>query len=496
MSMISKKLTLMVNRGFLSHYPLIYITGSEEDRIQATLTSMAQIKYGDKQKLVSWSAWQGFSDTHDAKQPLEAIKRISSTEEPTLFLLKDLPDFFDDKVVIRALRDLYYQLKYKDIYICITYPSIILPETLKKEVYLLEMPLPSAEDVFSYLNNFIESRSLQNKLPESTLQQLTIAMMGLTLSEIEHLLIRLFSQKHIEFSQLISEAHTEKSQIVIKESCLDFVSTINSLDQIGGLDNLKNWVLQRKSLFTEKAFNSGLPLPKGVLFMGVSGCGKSLAAKTIATAWNVPLVRLDMSLVLSGAYGPPEVAFANATHIAEQISPIVLWIDELENSFGYDGNNAQQSSNTISSSFLTWMQDKSPKVFLAATANRIQQIPAELMRKGRFDQLFFLDLPNQEERKQILKIHIVLQGGNPDEFDLGYISAATKEWSGAEIEEAIKSARINAYQQDRSFTDDDINQTLKDMVPLSHTMKEQITAIKDWSFQRAVPASTVDKENP
>lgn len=489
MSMTSKKLARMINQVFSSNYPLVYITGNEEDRIESTLATIAQEKFGDKQKLITWSAWQGFSDSVDAKQPLQAIDRIISTKEPALFLLKDLPDFFNDKVVVRALRDLYYRLKNKNIHVCITYPSIVLPETLNKEVYLLEMSLPSADEVHLYLDHFLASREFQNELTEDDLQQLSITMMGLTLSEIEHLLVRVLNQEHIDFKQLLSEVRTEKSQIVKKESCLEFVPTANSLDQIGGLDNLKDWVLQRKSLFTEEAFSSGLPLPKGILFMGVSGCGKSLAAKAIATAWNVPLVRLDMSLVLSGAYGPPEVAFAHATHIAEEISPIVLWIDELENSFGYDENSIGQGSYTIFSSFLTWMQDKSPKVFLAATANRIQQIPAELMRKGRFDQLFFLDLPTKAERIEILKIHISLQGANPDEFELGYLAAVSKEWSGAEIEQAIKSARINAYQDKRLFTEEDISQAAADMVPLSHTMKEQIKAIKDWSFQRAVPAS-------
>ena len=489
MSMISRKLTRMISQVLLSHYPLIYITGNEEDRIQSTLAEIAQQNFGDRQKLVYWSAWQGFSDSHDDRQPLQAIERISLTNEPTIFLLKDLPDFFNDKVIVRALRDLYYRLKNSNIHVCITYPSIILPETLNKEIYLLEMSLPSAEEVHRYLDQFLASRDVKKDFTEDALQQLSITMMGLTLSEIEHLLFRVFSQEYSGFKQLLSEVRAEKSQVIKKESCLEFVPTAHSLDQIGGLDNLKDWVLQRKSLFTEEAFSSGLPLPKGILFMGVSGCGKSLAAKAIATAWQVPLVRLDMSLVLSGAYGPPEVAFAHATQIAEEISPIVLWIDELENSFGYDENSIGQGSYTIFSSFLTWMQDKSPKVFLAATANRIQQIPAELMRKGRFDQLFFLDLPSKAERMEILKIHIALQGANPDEFELGYLAAVTKAWSGAEIEQAIKSARINAYQDNRPFTEEDISLAAADMVPLSQTMKEQIKAIKDWSFQRAVPAS-------
>ncbi|MCP3852303.1 MAG: AAA family ATPase [Gammaproteobacteria bacterium] len=487
--MISQQLARKINKGMLSQYPIIYIAGREEDRIQATLSSIAKKKYGEKQPLISWSLFQGFSDTNDMLEPLQALNRISATQQPTMYLLKDFPAELDDPIIIRAVRDLYYALKNKNIYIFFSYPTVHLPEILNNEIYLVEMALPSEAEIHTYFQHFIEVKKLTDKISTSVAHQYTIALMGLTLNEIEHLLVRLLSSKNQNFEQLLPEVQQEKSQILKKESCLQFISTQQSLEQIGGLDNLKEWVLQRKDLFTEEAFNSGLPLPSGILFMGVSGCGKSMAAKAIATAWNVPLVRLDMSLVLSGAYGPPEVAFAHATRIAEEISPIVLWIDELENSFGYDEQSPGQGNINIFSSFLTWMQDKSPKIFLAATANRIKQIPAELMRKGRFDQLFFLDLPNKEERHQILKIHIALQGADPDSFDLGYLSVLVKEWSGAEIEQAIKSARIDAYQEHRDFTDQDIEHTATNMVPLAQTMKEQIKEIKDWSFNRAAPAS-------
>jgi len=232
-----------------------------------------------------------------------------------------------------------------------------------------------------------------------------------------------------------------------------------------------------------------------VLFMGVSGCGKSMAAKAIATAWNLPLVRLDMSLVLSGSFGTPEYAFAHATRMAEEVSPIVLWVDEIENSFGYDDQARGSGGNVnIFSSFLTWLQEKSPKVFVAATANRIQQLPAELMRKGRFDQLFFLDLPNKQERKEILAIHIRGNGGDPAQFDLGYLAATTRDWSGAEIEQAVKSARIDAYQEDRPFEERDVVRSAVATIPLSRTMVEQIKAIKDWCFKRAISASKPEQE--
>ncbi|MCK4710557.1 MAG: AAA family ATPase [Gammaproteobacteria bacterium] len=486
---MSQKLAQKVNQGMLSLYPIIYIAGREEDRIESTLSSIAKKVYADKQPLITWSLFQGFSDTNDMQDPVEALKRIVTAQEPAMYLMKDFPAELDDPVVTRAVRDLYYTLKNKNSYVFFSYPSINLPDVLSKEIYLVEMPLPSEADIHAYLEHFIESKNLQDKLSTSLFHQYTIAMMGLTLSEIEHLLVRLLRSKTQDFEKLLPEVHHEKARILKNESCLQFVPLQQSLEQIGGLENLKEWVLQRKNLFTEEAFSAGLPLPSGILFMGVSGCGKSMAAKAIAQAWDVPLVRLDMSLVLSGAFGPPEMAFEHATRIAEEIAPIVLWVDELENSFGYDEQAPGAGNINIFSSFLTWMQDKSPKIFLAATANRIKQLPAELMRKGRFDQLFFLDLPTKEERQQIMGIHIALQGADPSTFDLSYLAAITKEWSGAEIEQAVKSARIDAYQDKREFTGEDIALTASKMVPLAHTMKEQIKEIKDWSFQRAVPAS-------
>jgi len=487
--MISLKLAQQINKGIISQYPFIYICGREEDRIHATLNSIAKKKFNDCRPLISWSSFQGFSDTHKDHDPIQALKRISETTEAGMFLLKDFPSVINDITIIRAIRDLYYGLKNKNIYVFFSYPGIILPDALNNEVYIIEMTLPSELEIHTYLQHFIQTKNLSSQFSKTLIHQYTIALMGLSLSEVEHLLIRLISMKTKSLEQLIPEIYQEKAQLLKKESSLQFISTQQSLEQIGGLDNLKEWVLQRKNLFTEEAFASNLPLPSGILFMGVSGCGKSMAAKAIATAWNVPLVRLNMSLVLSGAYGPAEVAFEHATQLAEQIAPVVLWIDELENSFGYDEQSPGQGNINIFSSFLTWMQDKSPKVFLAATANRIKQIPAELMRKGRFDQLFFLDLPNKEERHQILKIHIALQGADPEQFDLGYLSVVTKQWSGAEIEQAVKSARIDAYQEQRLFTEKDIGHTATNMVPLAQTMKEQIKEIKDWSFNRAVPAS-------
>jgi ATP-dependent 26S proteasome regulatory subunit len=486
-----KEVIQKIRMGILSHYPLIYIVGWEENRLETLLSHLASELYREEDHLITWTSSRGFSDTNEGQDLLQALIRIRQEEHSCIFLMKDLPAHFaDNPTVIRAVRDLYYELKSRDIFVFLSHPVLHLPDVLNKEIFLVRMRLPSENEIKRHLLTSIEQKGLTGKLSEEEIHRLAVALVGLSLNETSHLFTLIFHEQSIDLEHALHEVYEEKSQILEKESCLRYVPPDYSLGDIGGLGNLKEWVLKRKLLFTEKAFKAGIPLPSGILLMGVSGCGKSMAAKTIAAAWEVPLVKLDMSLVLSGSYGSPEAAFEHATRIAEQIAPVVLWIDELENSFGYDEKALGHGNINIFSSFLSWMQDKPSNVFLAATANRIQLLPAELIRKGRFDQTFFLDLPTKEERAEILRIHIERQGGTPEEFDLGYLSAATKEWNGAELEQAVIAARVDAYQEDRGFTEQDVARNAAHMVPLSKTMKEQIKAIKDWTFQRAVPASS------
>lgn len=494
MSLTTHGATEKIRRGIRSGYPLIFIRGREEGRMESLLSRICAEHYPEKRPLITWTAARGFSDNGDNRDPLGALSRIRAWDRPGMFFLKDLPAFFaHNPTLIRMVRDLYYELKGRDSFLFFSYPELLLPETLHQELYLVEMELPTEKDIREQLRAVLEQKGLAEEVPPSSLRRLAVAMIGLSLDEVEHLFGRLLDSGTLDPDAALAEIHEEKSQILKKESCLRYIQPAYSLDQIGGLENLKEWVLTRKSLFTEEAFKAGIPFPSGIILMGVSGCGKTMAAKTIAAAWKVPLVRLDMSLVLSGTYGAPEYAFERAIRIAEEVAPVVLWIDELENSFGYDEQSAGHSNINIFSSFLTWMQEKPSQVFVAATANRIELLPAELMRKGRFDQLFFLDLPRKEERMEIFHIHIGLQGGDPQEFDLGYLAAATKDWTGAEIEQVVIAARVDAFQQQRTFEGDDITRNIGDMVPLSHTMREQIKAIKDWSFGRAVPASAVEQ---
>ncbi|MDD3610279.1 MAG: AAA family ATPase [Halothiobacillaceae bacterium] len=482
-----------ISRGLRSRYPLFYLQGWDEERMERLLRSVAKSYYGAEDRLRVWSSSTGFGANDDAptpvRDPLAALARVGHEEDakPALYLFKDLPLWFDQRPeLVRALRDLYYRLKSGGAVVFVSCPGLFLPESLKKEIFLIELDLPSEEEILQVL----EAGNGGGLYTREQLFRLAATLRGLSLNEVGHLCARLFTGNALSEEALLTEVQEEKSQVLRKESCLQFYPAQRSLDDIGGLDNLKDWVRKRADLFSEKSYQDGVPLPAGVLFMGISGCGKSMAAKAIAAAWKLPLVRLDMSLILSGTFGTPEYAFARATQLADELAPLVLWVDELENAFGYDPNARQSGGNVnIFSSFLTWLQEKSPKVFVAATANRIQQLPAELMRKGRFDQLFFLDLPNEAERKEILRIHIIQQGGQIANFELGYLAITTQGWSGAEIEQLVKSSRIDAYQAGRTFNQHDLIHTASNIVPLSKTMVEQIKAIKDWSFQRAVNAS-------
>jgi len=285
----------------------------------------------------------------------------------------------------------------------------------------------------------------------------------------------------------------EKEQITRKEGILEFVPPDENLEQLGGLDQLKTWVRERRSLFTPEARRKGMPVPKGVLLMGISGCGKSLAVKVIAREWQLPLFRLDMNMVFAGVQGTAEWVFSRALEAVESVAPAVLWIDEIE--MGVAGYHEGESGSLtrIFSTFLTWMQEHRAEVFIAATANRINLLPAEVIRKGRFDQVWFVDLPNEEERKEILSIHMLRNGLDPASFDLILLASATRNWNGAEIEQAVMSARITGHARGTNVSQNDMLAAFGKIIPLSRTMEDQLKAIRSWARTRALPATTVSK---
>ena len=366
----SRKTLKKISRGLMSGYPLFYILGWEEPRIEQLLGLVASSRFGNADRLVVWSATSGFSDDDPAApvtDPVVALRCIAGERRPALYLMKDLPAWFQDNTaLVRAVRDAYHRLKDTQTSVFLTYPELVLPEVIKKEIFLVEMELPSEDEILAELErNLSDDKTAGTAggaaVPHDQLYRVAVAMKGLSLNEVGHLGKRLFQSHALDPAVALQEIQEEKSQLLRKESCIRFYPPQSPLEMVGGLENLKEWVTKRKELFSEKAYAAGIPLPSGLLLMGVSGCGKSMAAKAIAAAWELPLVRLDMSLVLSGSYGSPEYAFERATKIAEEVAPIVLWIDEIENSFGFDERVRGQGNVNIFSSVLTWLQEKDPR---------------------------------------------------------------------------------------------------------------------------------------
>lgn len=476
-------------RGFKNRYPLIYVKSRDERRLLDQMGAASLAYFGDDRPLVTWSCMEGSGGEAQFADPVRMLAHIRDRDEEVIYLLKDFPALFDDQPQLtRALRDLYEALHGSRRHVVLSYPEYRLPIPLQAQTWFVDLGMPDGQEISNHLEGLIRGFNRGDRLDEAWIGSLINAMKGLDLEEITHLFYGWDADDRFDLSSVLEDVYANKTAALQKEGCLQFISKRVEVDDVGGLENLKEWVMSRKQLFDRQTIQDGVPMPAGILFMGISGCGKSMAAKVIAGAWNLPLIRLDMNLVMSGAYGTPEFAFDHALRTAENIAPLVLWIDEMENSFGYDGNSSG-GNNSIFSTFLTWLQEKPPQVFVVATANRIERLPAEVIRKGRFDQLFFLDLPTDEERRAIFRIHIEAYGGDPDTFNMNLLSIVTKDWSGAEIEQAVKASRIHAYQEGRMFDEKDITYISARMVPLSRTMEEQIKHLRQWSQTRATPAS-------
>ncbi len=445
---------------------------------------------GEKAKIRCWTCTHGLDDSEDPAtiDPAVALEELIHHPRAGFFVFKDLTPFMDDPALMRGLRDAYYTLRsVKGAHLFILSPVFSLPESLAKNIYIVDIPPPSTDDLVDLTKNIV-SQYTQKTIPDSLLRDMALSLKGITIYEAEHVLHAVLSGQKLSRTTLLDEIRDTKKTIATGAGYLEYVPSDKRLDHVGGLSYLKTWITERSTIFNQQSIDEGLPVPRGILIMGVSGCGKSLCAKVVANIWNVPLFRLDMNLVFSNIYGNPEAAFHKALRAIESLAPAVLWIDEIENGLGFtERTNTIQSH--IFSAFLTWMQEKPPLVFVAATANRIEILPAELIRKGRFDQVFFVDLPDDEEREELFRIHLESNGADPEKFKMKSLMLETKGWNGAEIEQVVIAARIRAHKENRAFNTRDIADLARMMVPLSRTMKEQIKILKDWAWDRATPAS-------
>jgi SpoVK/Ycf46/Vps4 family AAA+-type ATPase len=488
-----------LNTLIQAQYPLIYLVTSEEDRAQREIVQIAQQREIDR-KVYVWTLTQGMVEQgqtkavqHGTAAPQMAIEWTVRQQEPGIYIFKDLHPFKDSADVTRWLRDAVAGFKGSKKNIILMSPVQQIPIELETEVVVVDFDLPTRKELDRVLTQQL-ALTPQRSMAAEDRERLLTAALGLTKDEAEKVFRKAYIQRGRLTGDEVSIVLAEKRQLIRRNGILEFIENKQTMQDVGGLGELKRWLTQRSEAFSERARDYGLPQPKGMLILGVPGCGKSLIAKTTAEMWGLPLLRLDMGRVYDGStVGRSEANLRAAIKTAESISPCILLIDELEKAFSGAGGSADSDAGTSSrifGSFLTWMQEKTSPVFVMATANRVERLPSEFLRKGRFDEIFFVDLPTQSEREAVFKIHINKRGRDAERFDCEELAKVADGFSGAEIEQAMFAAMYDAFAQDREFSQLDFIAAIKATLPLSRTMHEQVAALRDWARQRARPAAT------
>lgn len=465
---------------------LILVQTYEEDRLDRLLEDLA--KASEKEFWI-WSLGTGLvtasGPTEGTESAEDVVAFLLLEKTAPLVWLRDLHHHYR-AAVIRGLRDLYYRWRDRGGIVVISATSRVIPGDLEREMAFLALDLPSQRELREEVDRWREGDGADLPIDSNTVSAM---LKGLTLSEVRHALVRVKNQRPGP-ALVVRVLQEEKRQLIRKTGTLEYIHEVPPLEDLGGLENLKDWLLKRKRLLLSSDPELREIAPKGVLLMGVSGCGKSLCIKAISSAWQLPLYRMEMVKVFSGANGKPELAFTEACRLMEDMAPAILWIDEIEMSLSGEGGASGNSELArIFAFFLTWMQEKSPGLFVAATANRIDLLPAEMIRKGRFDQVFFVDLPSVQEREQIFKIHLHKRGYQPDAFTPEVFADTSSGWSGAEIEQCVVAAVTNARMEGRDLELKDLYAAQKQIVPISTTMEEQVRHIRNWAYERAVRAS-------
>ncbi len=491
-----EKLLKEISIYIKARYPIVYLVTSEENRAEKLLEKAGNI---NKKPCYLWSATGGYYNTNkfgSDTDPLKALNTIMDYTEPGLFILKDFHHYLEEPLIIRKLRDIVVNLKKSFKTLFIIAPVLTLPAGLEKDITPVDIPLPSVKEIKQILLRLVtplkDSKKIKVNLDDELMEKVVNASRGLTEGELENLYAGLIVSSRSFDEKDLPVIVSEKKKLIRKSGLLEYYDFSESIDSVGGLDKLKDWLKQRGMAFTQKARDFGLPEPKGMLLLGVQGCGKSLAAKAASSLWRLPLLKLDMGKIFDAYLGSSEKNIREAIKTAEALSPNILWLDEIDKAFS--GMGSKQSgdfgvSARVLGTFLTWMQEKTAPVFVLATANNIENLPPELLRKGRFDEIFFIDLPTDDERENIFKIHFNKRNRLPDNFDIPGLVNKTDGYTGAEIEQLVISGLYRAFSKDREIEDMDIYDEIEDTVPLSITYKERITAIRTWAEKRARAAT-------
>jgi len=489
-----------------ARFTLLVLVTTEEERATSLLKSMCE---KTQRTCLAWDAADGFQwitaaagSPPAARDPLTALEQIEKTDpaSSTIYVLKDFHEAWTNPQIKRKLRNLSQKLKFSKKSVLITTPSGKIPDELKDEAVFVDFPLPNASDLAQVLDNLTKTPGVKVNLTQLGREKIVQAALGLTASQTQRVYAKAIVTDGVLDDRDIELVTEEKKQVIKESEALEFYPVTETPDDVGGLGVLKDWLRLRERAFSQEAREYGLPAPKGIALIGIPGTGKSLTAKMIGGLWRIPLLRLDVGSLFGSLVGESEERARRALRLAETVAPCILWIDEMEKALAHGGLDSGTSTRVFGT-ILTWMQEKTAPVFVVATANDITSLPPELLRKGRFDEIFFLDLPTEDERKEIFSVHLRKRRRLPNDFNLSQLAAESSGYVGAEIEQAIIDAMYVGFNDSqREFTTDDLVNSIRRQVPLSVSQRETIEGLRNWlregraqsaSFQR--PEEAVDR---
>ena len=469
-----------------ARYPIIYINTIEEDRVEYVIRK--NVKTNLNRSIYSWDFVDGYTNNPNnegfaKRNPLQALELVErlNAETPALFLLKDFHRFLTDLSISRKLRNISRILKLQPKTIIIIGSDLSVPKELQDLITVVEFDLPSKDEITQELNRLINSLNIQ--IDSQLFENLASACQGLSLERIRRVLSKIIATYKTIDDNSIVVLLSEKKQIIRQTEILEYYSVNEQITKLGGLDNLKDWLKKRKTAFGIQASNYGLPTPRGLLLIGIQGTGKSLTAKAIANEWKLPLLKLDVGKLFGGIVGESESRLRQMINLSETISPCILWIDEIDKAFtNTESKGDSGTSNRVLATFISWLSEKTKPVFVIATANNIDLLPLEIIRKGRFDEIFFLDLPKQEEREEIFKIHLKeFRPNSWESFEYSKLAQNSDSFSGAEIRQSIIEGMYHAFYEKREFTTDDICLALSELIPLALLESDQMKRLQNWA---------------
>ena len=492
--------TKELNNLIKANISSLYIESYEWQRFQAKITKVAK---NENKKLFYFNDVKGLSEfdfdekkfKDEEESETDIIEVLDSLQENSIYVFEEVHPYLNDESMVNKFKFTIRELKRKKSNLIFFSTVLNIPKELEKELIILDMPLPSLGDLEKLYRNLAKGFGISSTIDVGILKSL----LGLTIEEADNAISKAIAQNGKLTEDEIDILISQKEQIIKKSGHLEYFHPKDKMSSIGGLDNLKDWLEIRKKAFSQNAKKYKLKSPKGIMLLGIPGTGKSLSAKAVSSSWKMPLLRLDFGKIFGGIVGESESNIRETIKIAESLSPCILWIDEIEKGLsGMKGTGDSGTSARVFGTFLTWMQEKESEVFVVATANDISSLPPELLRKGRFDEIFFVDLPTIEERKEILKIHLKNVNQEINNLNIDKLAEHSKGFSGAELEEVVNEALFTIFDTNSStkpiLKTRDLLDTLEKIYPLSQTMDERIKSLRNWAKSRTKLASKYEPE--